>query len=150
MIPLLNIRTLEQDVNESILVERLVATLSGFFGALAMLLSAVGLYGLVAYTVTRRTREIGIRIAIGAERKAVVWLVFKDVLMMVFIGSAIGALAAFTATRAITGILYGVSAKDPLSIAGAALCLTFAAIVATLLPARRAARIEPTAALRYE
>ena len=148
VIPLLNIRTLEQDVNESILVERLVATLSGFFGVLAMLLSAVGLYGLVAYTVTRRTREIGIRIAIGAERKAVVWLVFKDVLMMVLIGAAVGALAAFAATRAIAGILYGVSAKDPLSIAGAALCLTAAAIAATLLPARRAARIEPTAALR--
>ncbi len=150
VIPLLNMRTLEHDVNESILVERLVATLSGIFGVLALLLSAVGLYGVVAYTVTRRTREIGIRIAIGAERKSVLWLIFKDVLLMVSIGAVIGALAAFMASRAIAGILYGVSEKDPINILAAGLCLTIAAIVASFLPARRAARIEPTAALRYE
>src|SRR5581483_3442749 len=97
MIPLLNLRTLEHDVDESILTERLVATLSGFFGILALLLSAVGLYGVVAYTVTRRTREIGIRITIGAERKSVLWLVFKDVVTMILIGTVIGVFAAFMA-----------------------------------------------------
>ena len=118
-------------MNESILVERLVATLSGFFGILALLLSAVGLYGVVAYTVTRRTREIGIRIAIGAARGSVLWLVFRDVITMVFIGAAIGTLAAFMATRAISGSLYGVSANDPLSLFAAALSLAGAAIVAS-------------------
>lgn len=150
VIPLLNIRTLEHDVDESILVERLIATLSGFFGVLALLLSAVGLYGVVAYTVTRRTREIGIRVAIGAQRKSVLWLVFKDVIVMVLIGAGIGAVAAFFATRAIAGMLYGVAAKDPMSIVATGLCLVVAAILASFLPARRAAQIEPVEALRYE
>lgn len=150
VIPLLNMRTLEHDVDESILVERLVATLSGFFGVLALLLSAVGLYGVVAYTVTRRTREIGIRIAIGAERRSVLWLIFKDVIMMVFIGAGIGAVAAFFASRAIAGMLYGVVAKDPVSTIATGLCLVAAAILASFLPARRAAKIEPIEALRYE
>jgi predicted permease len=150
VIPLQNIRTLEHDVNESILVERFVATLSGLFGVLALLLSAVGLYGVIAYTVTRRTREIGIRIAIGAPRSSVIWLVLRDVASMVFIGAVIGALAAFMATRAIAGILYGVSAQDPLSILVAGFALAAAALIASFLPARRAAKIDPTVALRYE
>jgi predicted permease len=150
VIPLLNIRTLEHDVNESILVERLIATLSGFFGVLALLLCAVGLYGVVAYTVTRRTREIGIRIAIGASRRSVLWLVFRDVITMVFIGAAIGASAASMTTRTIGGMLYGVRADDPLSMIAAGLALTLAATLASLLPARRAAKIDPIAALRYE
>jgi predicted permease len=150
VIPLQNIRTLEHDVDESILVERLVATLSGLFGALALLLSAVGLYGVIAYTVTRRTHEIGIRIAIGAPRSSVLWLVLRDVINMVLIGALIGALAAFMATRAIAGILYGVSTQDPLSIIVAGFSLTVAALVASFLPARRAAKIDPAVALRYE
>jgi predicted permease len=149
-IPLLNMRTLEHDVNESILMERLVATLSGFFGVLALLLSAVGLYGVVAYTVTRRTREIGIRIAVGANRGSVLRLVFQDVIAMVFIGAAVGALAAFAATRAIGSILYGVSPDDPLSIVGAGLLLVGAATIASFIPARRAAKIDPIVALRYD
>jgi predicted permease len=150
VIPLQNIRTLEHDVDESILVERLVATLSGLFGVLALLLSAVGLYGVIAYTVTRRTREIGIRIAIGARRSSVLWLVLRDVISMVFIGALIGTLAAFMATRAIAGILYGVSAQDPLSIIVAGFSLAVAALLASFLPARRAAKIDPAVALRYE
>jgi ABC-type antimicrobial peptide transport system permease subunit len=110
----------------------------------------VGLYGVVAFTVTRRTREIGIRIAIGAARSSVLWLVFRDVISMVFIGAAIGASAAFMATRTIGGMLYGVSADDPLSLIAAGLALVLAATLASLLPARRAAKIDPIAALRYE
>jgi predicted permease len=150
VIPLLNIHRLEQDVDQSILVERLVATLSGFFGFLALLLSAVGLYGVVAYTVTRRTREIGIRIAIGAARGSVLSLVFGDVITMVLIGALIGTAAAFMATHAIAGMLYGVGAADPLSIIAAALSLVAAAILASIQPARRALRIDPMTALRYE
>ena len=149
-IPLLNIRTLEHDVNESILVERLVATLSGFFGILALLLSAVGLYGVVAYTVTCRTREIGIRIAVGANRGSVLRLVFQDVIAMVFIGAAIGALVAFVATRAVGSILYGVTPDDLVSMIGAGLLLVGAATGASFIPARRAAKINPIVALRYE
>jgi ABC-type antimicrobial peptide transport system permease subunit len=150
VVPLLNLRTLEHDVDENILVERLVATLSGLFGFLAVLLSALGMYGVIAYTVTRRTREIGIRIAIGAERASVLWLVLEDALFMVLVGGVIGAFGALLATRAIASILYGVSANDPTSIAAAGLCLTVAAIVASFLPARRASKIQPSAALRYE
>lgn len=149
VIPLLSIRTLEHDVNESVLVERLVATFSGFFGVLTLLLSAVGLYGVVAYRVTRRTREIGIRIAIGAAHDSVLWLIFRDVISMVFIGAVIGIAAAFLANRAIVSILYGVSAKDPLSIAAAGLCLLLAAMVASFLPARRAAKIDPISRMSH-
>jgi predicted permease len=150
VIPLLNVHTLKQDVDQSILVERLIATLSGFFGVLALLLSAVGLYGVVAYTVTRRTREIGIRIAVGAARGSVLWLVFQDVILMVFIGAMIGMIAALIATHVIAGILYGVSATDPLSLVVAAIVLLAAALLASFIPARRAAGIDPMAALRYE
>jgi ABC-type antimicrobial peptide transport system permease subunit len=150
VIPLLSVRTLEHDLDENILVERLVATLSGFFGILALLLSAVGLYGVVAYTVTRRTREIGIRIAVGAAGRSVLWLVFRDVISMVFIGAAIGTVAAFIATRAVASMLYEVTATDPLSLAVAAIVLLTAALLASFIPARRAARIDPMSALRYE
>ena len=134
VIPLLNLHTLEHDVNENILMERLVATLSGFFGLLALSLSAVGLYGVVAYTVTRRTREIGIRMAIGADRSSVVWLVIRDVITMVFMGALIGALAAFLASRAIAGMLYGVSATDPLSGIAAGSALMVAALLQAIFP----------------
>jgi predicted permease len=150
VIPILNIRLMKHDVDESILAERLIATLSGFFGVLALMLSAIGLYGVVAYSVTRRTREIGIRIALGADRNAVLWLILKDGLLMIVIGAGIGAFAAFISTRAIAGMLFGVRANDPISIMATGFCLVAAAIVASFLPARRAARIEPSTALRYD
>jgi ABC-type antimicrobial peptide transport system permease subunit len=150
VIPLLNVHTLEQDVDQSILVERLVTTLSGFFAVVALLLSVVGLYGVIAYTVARRTREIGIRMAIGASRASVVWLVFGDVVSMVIGGAIFGTVLAFMATHAIKSILYGVKPTDPFSIVLAATALVVAAIVASLLPARRAAQVDPIAALRYE
>lgn len=150
VIPLLNVHTLEQDFEQFILVERLVTTLSGFFAVVALLLSIVGLYGVIAYTVTRRTREIGIRMAVGASRTSVVWLVFEDVISMVIGGTIFGTVLAFMATHAIKSILYGVKPTDPFSIVLATTVLVTAAIVATLLPARRAAEVDPIAALRYE
>lgn len=150
VVPLLNVHTLERDVNQSILTERLVAALSEFFGIVALLLSAVGLYGVVAYTVTRRTREIGIRIALGATRRSVLRLVFRDVLIMIFSGALIGTALAVLATRAIAGVLYGVSATDPVSIIIAAVSLVIAALAASFLPARRATKTDPLTALRYE
>jgi predicted permease len=149
-VPLLNVRTLEQDVDQVILVERLVGTLSAFFAGLALALSALGLYGVISFGVTRRTREIGIRVALGADRGSVLWLVFRDAVKMILLGTAIGIAGALAATRVIEGLLYGVKAQDPLSIAAAALILTAAAVAATLIPARRATRVEPMVALRYE
>jgi predicted permease len=150
VIPLLNLRLFERDVDQSILVERLVATLSGFFALLAVLLCAVGLYGVVAYTVTRRTREIGIRLALGAGRQSVLLLVLADVVAMVLIGAAIGTSIAMLATRTVVGMLYDVAATDPISMIAAAACLLTAAVVASVLPARRAAAVDPLTALRYE
>jgi ABC-type antimicrobial peptide transport system permease subunit len=149
-IPLLNVHSLEQDVDQSILVERLVATLSGFFGLLELLLSAVGLYGVVSYTVTRRTREIGVRIALGAARRSILLLIVADVITMLFLGALIGIAAAFLMVRAIGSMSYGVGSADPLSIVAAGLCLIVAAALASLFPARRVVKIDPIAALRYE
>ena len=150
VIPLLGMRTLQFDLDQNILVERLVAALSGFFGALALLLSAVGLYGVVAYAVTRRTREIGIRMALGAERRSVLWLVFRDAGKMVLLGAVIGLGAAFGATRLVQSFLYGVDAQDPVSAVRAVAILLGAAAAASLLPARRATKVDPMVALRYE
>ena len=108
------------------------------------------MYGVVAYTVTRRTRENGIRVAVGAARGSVLWLVFRDAMTMVLAGAAIGAAAAFAATRAIAALLYNVGAQDPFSMISAAAILAGAALVASLLPAYRAAKVDPLIALRYE
>lgn len=150
VIPLRKIHPLEEDIDRTILIERLVATLSEFFGSIALLLSAVGLYGVLAYTVTRRTREIGIRMAVGADRPSVLWLVFRESILMVSCGTIIGTMAAFAATRAIGSLLYEVSAQDPISILFAAIVLASAATLASLLPAGRAAKVDPLIALRYE
>jgi predicted permease len=149
-IPLLSVRTLAHDVDENILVERMVATLCAFFGALALALCAIGLYGVVAYTVTRRTREIGIRIAVGSPAQSVLWLVMREVIAMIFVGTALGGLAALLASHAIASVLFGVHTSDPVSLLAAGSCLTLAAVLASFFPARRAMRIDPMQALRYE
>ena len=145
-----NVKTLQQQVNESILRERLVATLSGSFGLLAALLVAVGLYGIIAYSVVRRTREIGIRMAVGADRGDVILLVMKETLQLATLGIVPGVLAAFAATRLIASQLYGVTPMDTTTLAGATLFLTAVAVLAGYLPARRAAMVDPMVALRYE
>ena len=150
VIPLLNVHTLEQDIDESILVERLVTSLCGFFGVVALMLCVVGLYGVVAYNVTRRTREIGIRMAVGASPASVLKLVFEDVAVMIIIGAILGAVLSVCTTSSIKSILYGVKATDPVSIVLAATALVLAAILASFVPARRAAKVDPIAALRYE
>ncbi len=149
-IPVLASRTMQQQIDEDIVVERLIATLSGFFGLLALLLAGVGLYGLITYTVSRRTREIGIRMALGASRPSVLWLVLRGAAVLVAGGAAIGIPAALLLTRLVRTFLYGVSAQDPLTVAGGVAILLLVAALASLLPARRATRVEPTTALRYE
>ncbi|MCI0389447.1 MAG: ABC transporter permease [Acidobacteria bacterium] len=149
-IPMTHVKTLVAQIDESLAQERLVASLSGFFGLLALLLSCVGLYGIMAYTVARRTREIGIRLALGAQPGNVLWLVMRETLLLVLIGVATGLPAALATTRLISTLLFELTANDPLTIALATSLLIAVAALAGYLPARRAARVDPMVVLRQE
>jgi ABC-type antimicrobial peptide transport system permease subunit len=132
------------------LVERLIASLSAVFGFLATLLAIIGLYGVMAYTVARRTREIGIRMALGAFQKHVIWMVMREVLGLVAIGIVTGLGAAFALTRFVQAQLYGITAFDPSTLALATLGLAAVACAAGCIPAFRASRVDAMQALRYE
>jgi putative ABC transport system permease protein len=147
---LTNIATLNEQVDQSLLQERLVATLSLFFGLLALLLACIGLYGVMSYDVARRTHEIGIRMALGASAQRVVRLVLRETLLWVALGVGIGLGAALATTRWVESLLYGLKPNDPLTIGLAALVLLAVAAVAGYLPARRAARVDPLVAVRHE
>lgn len=149
-IPLFNLKTQSEQVNESLAQERLFARLSSFFGVLALLLASIGLYGLMSYSVARRTHEIGIRMALGAQPGNVRWLVMREMLLMVLIGVAIGLPAAIAATRVVSSMLFGLTATDPWTIAFATLFLVGVSALAGYLPARKASRVDPLVALRYE
>jgi putative ABC transport system permease protein len=149
-IPIYNLRTLDRQIERSLVVERFIATLSTAFGVLATLLAVIGLYGVMAYTVARRTREIGVRLALGALRRDVVWLVMREVIVLVGAGVSLGLGAAFGLSRAVGSQLYGITPADPLTLASAAAALGIVALVAGYIPARRATRISPMRALRYE
>jgi len=145
-----DIHTVGELVDDSLVRDRLIAKLASFFGALALVLASIGLYGVMSYAVARRTNEIGVRMALGASRGNVLWLVLRETLVMVAIGIAIGLPAALAASRLISNRLFGLSPNDPLTIAFAALALIVVAAVAGLIPARRASRVDPIVALRYE
>jgi predicted permease len=149
-LPVFNIKMFRQQMDESMAGERLIATLSGFFGLLAALLVAIGLYGIIAYSVTRRTREIGIRMAVGADTKNVRWMVMKETLSLAALGLLPGLLASLIATRLIASQLFGVSPSDWLTLSAATVFLVAVAALAGYLPARRASRIDALAALHYE
>jgi predicted permease len=146
----LEFHDLETQVNESLLRPRMVALLSTVFGALALLLAMVGLYGITNYAVAQRKGEIGIRIALGAEPRSVIWLMLRDVAILVIAGLALGLAASLAAGHLVVSLLYGVRFNDPLQLAGAALILAAAIALAAYLPARRAAQGDPMAALRQE
>jgi predicted permease len=149
-IPIYNLRTLEHQIDQSLLNDRLIATLSTAFGALATVLAVIGLYGVMAYTVARRTREIGVRMALGAVPGDVVWLVMREVLLLVGTGLVLGLMASWGLSRFVSSQLYGVTGSDPATIAAACVVLALVAALAGYIPARRATRVNPVLALRYE
>ena len=149
-LPLYNVRTLKQMVAESLARERFGLLLIVTFAGLALLLAGVGVYGVLAYSVTQRTYEIGVRLALGASRRDVLRLVAGQGMKLVSVGVSIGLLAAFTLTRLMTGLLYGVSPTDPLTFIGVAALLVIVALAACYIPARRAAKLDPMVALKCE
>ncbi|MGH9855056.1 MAG: FtsX-like permease family protein, partial [Blastocatellia bacterium] len=149
-LPVYNIRSLEEQKSNSLYTSRMAATLLTVFGLLALGLAAVGLYGVMAYAVNRRTREIGIRLALGARHRDVLRQVLVEGMTIVTIGLALGLSGAVAATRLVAGFLYGVTATDTVSFAGAALLLAGVALLANYLPARRASRTDPLVALRCD
>ena len=149
-LPVYDVETLRQQIDETVFSDRLLTFLSLCLGLLAAALAAIGLYGVMAYVVARRTREIGIRMALGATRENIAALILREVARMAAIGLAIGMAAAFAADRLVASLLYGVQATDPLVFAAAVLLLGVVALLAGGLPARRAASVNPVVALRYE
>ena len=141
---------IEETIDRSILRERLFAILSGFFGALALLLAAVGLYGLMAYNVSQRTREIGVRMALGANRRAVLSLILQETLSMTTIGLLLGIAAALGSLHFVSNLIYGVSARDPITLTTACVILGFVAALAGWLPAWKAMKVDPMVALRHD
>jgi predicted permease len=142
--------TLVDLVDDSLVRDRLIATLSGLFGALALVLASIGLYGVMSYAVARRTSEIGVRMALGAPRGNVLWLVLRETLVLVAVGIAVGLPAALAASRLVSSRLFGLSANDPWTIAATALVLALVAALAGYVPARRASLVDPIVALKYE
>jgi predicted permease len=149
-VPAFNARTLAEQKDQSLTLQRTAATLLGSFGALALLLAALGIYGVLAYAVRRRTREIGIRMALGAQVADVLRLVFRQGLALTAAGLVVGLAAAVAATRLLGGFLYDVKPLDPLTFAAVILLLGCTALLACWLPARRAAGVDPMVAVRYE
>lgn len=149
-LPLFDVKTESEQIDRLLFQERLVARLSGFFALLALVLACVGLYGLLSYEVSRRTREIGIRMALGAPQVSVLKLVLWQGIVLAMVGAALGIAVALSVTRYLASMLYGVHPNDPLTLTAVALLLTLVALAACYIPARRAMRVDPMVALRYE
>jgi ABC-type antimicrobial peptide transport system permease subunit len=148
--PVAGLRTMDEHLSRSIARPRFMSTLTTAFGALALVLAAIGIYGSMAHTVTQRTREIAIRSALGARRGALMRLVLGKGLALAAAGVTIGIVAALLVTRLLAGLLFGVVASDPSTYATVALLLVFVTLAASFIPARRATSIDPTQALRAE
>jgi ABC-type antimicrobial peptide transport system permease subunit len=153
-VPMFQMRSLAEEVDAALVRERLVATLSGVFGIVALVLICVGLYGLMAFTVARRTAEIGVRVALGATPSAIRGLVARQAMQILVVGLAIGMPAAWIAgrlaSRQLSPLLYGLTPGDPVSFAAATALLALVAFAASIVPALRAARVDPIVALRHD
>jgi ABC-type antimicrobial peptide transport system permease subunit len=144
------LRTMADVVDDQLRQERMLSQLAGFFSLAALALACLGLYGILSYAVSRRTREIGIRMALGAQRGSVIFGVMRQGMMLALAGCGLGVILAAGLTRIVSNLLYGVAPTDPLTFAFVAFVLVGVAALASYLPARRAARIDPMVALRYE
>jgi len=149
-LPLEELKTMPQQIRENVYLDRMISVLSSAFAALATLLAAIGLYGVLAYTVARRTREIGVRMALGADAPRVRWMVLRQVGVMTLVGGLIGLAAAIALGRTAQSLLFGLQTYDPIVMVGAAIVLTLVAMAAGFLPAYRASTVDPVTALRYE
>jgi putative ABC transport system permease protein len=149
-VPLAQIRTMDELLDESLVQQRFRTWLVSGFAALALLLSAIGLYALISYSVSQRTREIGVRMALGAQRSNVVGMVLREALQLLALGLLLGLLGALSATRVMRSLLYSTSTTDALSFAATSLTLFAVTLLACYIPARRATKVDPMVALRYE
>jgi ABC-type antimicrobial peptide transport system permease subunit len=149
-LPIMQVTTLDEQVASSITEQRMVAQLSMFFGLLAVFLSCIGIYGLMSYMVGRRTNEIGIRMALGAVRSDVRWLVMREIVVLIVIGVAIGVPVTLGGSRLVSSMLFGLSGNDFVSLLAAVVTLLVVGLLAGYLPANRASRVDPMVALRYE
>ena len=148
--PVYSMKTLEGQLDETLMTDRLIATLAAGFGLLATLLASIGLYGVMAFVVARRRKELGIRLALGAEPGSVIWLVMKEVLLLLAIGLAVGIPSALALGRFVSSQLYGIQGRDPLTAIATVVLLAIVSAAAGMIPAHRASRIDPILALRYE
>jgi len=148
--PVYSMKTVEGQLDETLLTDRLIASLSAGFGLLATLLASIGLYGVMAFVVARRKKELGIRLALGAQPSLVIWLVMREVLLLLALGLAVGLPSALALGRFVSTQLYGIQPHDPLIATWTMVLLTVVSAAAGLIPARRASRIDPILALRYE
>jgi ABC-type antimicrobial peptide transport system permease subunit len=149
-VPLFDVRTQTQQIEQTLYQERLTSRLSSFFAILALILACIGLYGLLSYEVARRTRELGIRMALGAQRRELMRLVVRRGLLLSLAGAIIGIGTAMAVTRLMAAMLYSVRPYDPATFGGVGILLVLVALAACSIPARRAMRIDPMVALRYE
>jgi putative ABC transport system permease protein len=149
-LPVFGERTMAQVVAESVSRRRFAMQIVGLFGILALLLAAVGIYGVIAFSVTQRTREIGIRVALGASRSTILRWVLKQGMLLTLAGVAVGLLGAFALTRLLRSLLFGVGPTDIVTYVALAILLTIVALIACYVPARRATKVDPLVALRYE
>ena len=149
-LPLVGVKTQVEQIDRQIFKERIVARLASFFGLLALTLACIGLYGLISYEVSRRTREIGIRAALGAERRDVLSMVLRQGMGLAFAGALLGTAIALGLLRYTKSLLFGVETSDPLTFVSVALLLVAVMLAASYVPARRAMSVDPVIALRYE